>query len=250
MEQSRFATWGFRLALVALVVLVIGIIANRYGLASFRIALPTLALAALIGLVAAVVSLVGLIASLGSGKTGTTVAVLGIVIGLVAATPVATSFAKGRHVPRIHDITTDLVNPPQFVAVVPLRKDSPNPLDRKEPANLAALQSAAYPDLQTLTVQEQPGKVFEAARDVAHDMGWEIVAATPETGLIEATATTSLLHFKDDIAIRVAERDGGSAVDVRSVSRVGVSDLGVNAKRVRTYLAALKARLAAAPAAQ
>ncbi|HEX7776265.1 MAG TPA: DUF1499 domain-containing protein, partial [Parvibaculum sp.] len=91
---------------------------------------------------------------------------------------------------------------------------------------------------------EQPGKVFEAAQATAQEMGWQIVASTPETGLIEATDTTKLIHFKDDIAIRVAEKDGGTAVDVRSVSRIGMSDLGVNAARIRAYLAALKAKLA------
>ncbi|HUD52817.1 DUF1499 domain-containing protein, partial [Parvibaculum sp.] len=63
--------------------------------------------------------------------------------------------------------------------------------------------------------------------------------------LIEATAVTKLIGFKDDVAIRVTETEGGAAVDVRSVSRVGMSDLGTNAKRIRAYLAALKAKLAA-----
>lgn len=242
-EKSRAAAWGLRLGIAALVVLALGIIGNRYEIVSFKIALPTLAIAALIGLIAIVVSLIGLIVTLGGKRAGVATAIAGIVLGLVAATPVGTSFFKGRSVPRIHDITTDLSNPPEFAAIVVLRRPDANPLDRKLPADLAELQAKAYPDLAPLVVQEQAGKVFDAARDVAHDMGWEIVAATPETGLIEATATTSLLHFKDDIAIRIVEKDGGSVVDVRSVSRVGVSDLGTNAARIRAYLAALKTKL-------
>ena len=241
--QSRAAVWGMRLGITALVVLILGILGNRYELVSFKVALPSLALAALIGIVAVAVSLIGAIIVLRGGKAGLAAALVGIVLGVVAATPVSTSFVKGRSVPRIHDITTDLSNPPQFAAVVPLRAASPNPLDRKEPADLAELQAKAYPDLAPLTLQEQPGKVFDAARDVAHDMGWEIVAATPETGLIEATATTSLLRFKDDIVVRVVERDAATVVDVRSVSRVGMSDLGTNAARIRAYLSALKTKL-------
>ncbi|WP_293551160.1 DUF1499 domain-containing protein [Parvibaculum sp.] len=232
-----------RIAVVALVVLVLGIVGNRYELVQFKIALLAIAIAGLIGLLGALVSLAGLVFAFRGGKSGALLALVGIVVGIIALTPLGTSFVKGRSVPPIHDITTDLSNPPQFAAIVPLRATSPNPLDRASPADLAELQAKAYPDLAPLSLQEQPGKVFDAAREVAHDMGWEIVAATPETGLIEATATTSLLRFKDDIVVRVVERDAATVVDVRSVSRVGMSDLGTNAARIRAYLSALKTKL-------
>lgn len=242
-DRSRAAVWGMRVGVLAFVLLALAIIGNRHEFVVFRTAVLGVAIAGAIGIVAVIVSLVGLVRTLGGRKTGVGLAIAGLVIGVIAATPFTVSFLKGRSVPPIHDITTDLANPPQFVAVVALRAGSPNPLDRAAPADLAELQAKAYPDLAPLSLQAQPGKVFDAAREVAHDMGWEIVAATPETGLIEATATTSLLHFKDDVAIRVTEKDGGAVVDVRSVSRVGKSDLGANAERIRAYLAALKAKL-------
>jgi uncharacterized protein (DUF1499 family) len=71
-------------------------------------------------------------------------------------------------------------------------------------------------------------------------MGWEIVAADPATGRIEATATTLWFGFKDDIVVRVSASEQGSRIDVRSVSRVGRSDIGTNAKRIREYLAKLQ----------
>lgn len=242
--QSRAAVWGMRIGVLALVLLALAIVANRYELVFFRYVVLAIAAAGAVGIVAVIVSLIGLVRTLGGKRAGIGLAVVGLVLGLAAATPFVTSFVKARSVPPIHDITTDLSNPPQFAAIVPLRAASPNPLDRAAPANLAELQAKAYPDLAPLKLQEQPGKVFEAAREVAHDMGWEIVAATPETGLIEATATTSLLRFKDDIVVRVAEPDASTVVvDVRSVSRVGMSDLGTNAARIRAYLSALKAKL-------
>lgn len=247
MERSRLALWGSRIAIAAVVLLILSILANRLGLLGYKLPLLGIAASALIGLVAVLVSLVGLVVAL-RGKGGAGAALLGIVLGVAALWPLASARVMGADVPRIHDITTDLANPPQFDAVVALRADAPNSLDRSSPPDLAALQQKAYPDLATLVVQEQPGKVFEAALETAKAMGWKIDASTPEKGLIEATDTTKLIGFKDDVAIRVAEKDGGAAVDVRSVSRVGVSDLGTNAKRIRAYLAALKARLAA-PAA-
>lgn len=245
-DQSRLAGWGMRLAILALVVLLACIVGLRYDLLAFRIPLMGIALAGLLGVIALILSVIGLVVALTGRKTGAPVALAGIVIAVIAATPFSTAFVKGRSVPPIHDISTDLANPPQFVAVVPLRAGSPNALDRSEPADLAEQQAKAYPNLAPLPVDAPPGKVFEAARDVVHDMGWTLVAATPETGLIEATASTTLLNFRDDVAIRVTESatSGGSIVDVRSVSRVGMSDLGANAARIEAFLDALKKKLA------
>jgi len=242
-DRSRAAVWGSRIGIAAIVLLVLAIAANHMGLLGYKLPLMGIAGGALLGLIAILTSLVGLIIAL-RGKGGAGVALLGIVLGVVAAAPVATTLVAGRSVPRIHDITTDLSNPPQFDAVVALREGAPNALDRSSPPDLAEQQQKAYPDLATLTVSEQPGKVYEAALETAKQMGWTIDASTPEKGLIEAMAVTKLIGFKDDVAIRVTETEGGAAVDVRSVSRVGMSDLGTNAKRIRTYLEALKAKLA------
>jgi uncharacterized protein (DUF1499 family) len=68
-------------------------------------------------------------------------------------------------------------------------------------------------------------------------MDWKIVDENREEGRIEATATTRWFGFKDDVVIRIAPSDGnGSRVDIRSVSRVGLSDVGTNARRIRTFL--------------
>ena len=67
-------------------------------------------------------------------------------------------------------------------------------------------------------------------------MGWEIVASDPAAGRIEATDTTFWFGFKDDVVVRVAAAPDGSRVDVRSLSRVGLSDVGTNAARIRKYL--------------
>ncbi len=216
-DQSRSATWGSRLAILALVVLIVSILTLRFDLMAFRTPLLGIAVAGLLGLIALIVSLVGLVIVLRGKRAGLGTAVIGIVVALAAATPFTTSFMKARSVPPIHDITTDL----------------------------AAQQAKAYPNLAPVALDADPAKAFAAAEAVVKDMGWELVASTPDTGLIEATATTNLLHFKDDVAIRITKTDaGGSILDVRSVSRVGMSDLGANAARIEAFIAALKAKLA------
>jgi len=242
-DKSRLAAWGLRLAILGLAGLALGILGHRLGVLDFRPALLGLAGGAAIGVIGAIVSAIALVMSLASSRSGVRTAIAGLVIGLLVAAPVAQAMIAGSKVPRIHDIATDLDNPPAFDAVVALRGETSNPLDRAEPADLAELQRQAYPDLKTLEIEAQPGKVYEAALETARDMGWEIAASHPEQGLIEATATTRVMNFKDDIAIRVAEAGEGAAVDVRSVSRVGISDMGANANRIRTFLHALKVKL-------
>jgi len=142
---------------------------------------------------------------------------------------------SARQVPPIHDITTDTLDPPAFVALREVREQYPNPTDHPGEA-VASQQREAYPDLGTLRLAEPADRVFARALEAARDMGWEIVAADPEDGRIEATATTFWYGFRDDVVIRVRPDGEFSLVDVRSVSRVGRSDAGTNARRIRSYL--------------
>jgi uncharacterized protein (DUF1499 family) len=90
-------------------------------------------------------------------------------------------------------------------------------------------------------LEQPPAQAFQRAERAARAMGWEIVAVAPESLRIEATDTTLLFGFKDDIVIRIAAAGSGSRVDVRSLSRVGKSDFGVNAKRIRKFMQQLAA---------
>lgn len=135
----------------------------------------------------------------------------------------------------INDITTDTVDPPAFDAVIPLRPPGSNPVEYGGAA-VAARQAQLYGDIgpvrSTLSTEDAHGR----ALDVARRMGWEIVASDSGTGMIEAVATTRLFRFKDDVAIRVTRTAQGSRVDIRSRSRVGRSDLGKNAARIREFI--------------
>jgi uncharacterized protein (DUF1499 family) len=123
------------------------------------------------------------------------------------------------------------------VAIAPLRADAPNGVDY---ATDPAEQQKAYADIQTFRSPLPKGELFDQALAAAEAQGWEIVATSRDEGRIEATDTTLWFGFKDDVVIRVvAEETGGSKLDIRSMSRVGKSDLGKNADRIRKFLAAL-----------
>jgi uncharacterized protein (DUF1499 family) len=148
---------------------------------------------------------------------------------------------QGRLVPPIHDITTDIDEPPAFVALEQARRASPNGFDHGGSA-VAAQQRAAYPDIAPKNFAGTPQEAFARARGAAAAMGWEVVAADENALRIEATDTTLLFGFKDDIVIRIRPAGAMARLDVRSVSRVGRSDLGTNARRVRRFLARVAAQ--------
>jgi uncharacterized protein (DUF1499 family) len=141
--------------------------------------------------------------------------------------------------PGIHDITTDVTNPPAFVAIAPLRKDAPNPPEYAGDS-IARQQLEAYPDIKPLMLAMPVDSAFTLALETVRDMGWELVDQNRRDGRIEATATTPFMGFKDDVVIRISSASGISRVDVRSKSRVGRGDVGANAKRIRAYLDKLR----------
>jgi uncharacterized protein (DUF1499 family) len=163
-----------------------------------------------------------------------------VALGVAAATfsVPALMLYQAHRLPPIHDITTDTANPPRFVAVLPLREAAKNPAQYGGPT-IAEQQRLAYPEIVPFTSTAAPDKAFSRALKVARDMGWNIVAAAPAQGRIEAVDRTLLFGFKDDIVIRVTPTPQGSVTDVRSESRIGESDVGTNARRIRRFLAKL-----------
>jgi uncharacterized protein (DUF1499 family) len=164
-----------------------------------------------------------------------------LVISLVAVSVPVRMWMIGRSVPMIHDITTDTVNPPQFETILKLRKNALNPAaySGQEVANL---QHKAYPDIAPLVLDLAPDEAFERSLKAAKNLGWTIISKNKDKGLIEATETTFWFGFTDDIVIRISPQDKGSRVDLRSLSRVGKSDVGTNAKRIREFLKTIKNR--------
>ncbi len=233
----------------ALLPLLIAIIAAAFLLAAgpgtrmqlwdFRFGFTMMRWAAYTGLAAAAVALVMLLLPR-IRKRGIGGLAIALVLGLAVALVPWSGMKKARMLPPIHDISTDTKRPPEFVAVLPLRVDAPNPAEYGGP-EIAAQQIGAYPDLQTFRMDAAPAQVLERAQEAARSLGWEIVAVDPASGRIEATDTTFWFGFKDDVVIRVEPDGTGSRVDVRSVSRVGGSDVGANTARIRAFLQALGA---------
>jgi len=237
-KPGRLSRWSLPLAITGAVAVVGAPLGYRVGVLPLAIAFLALLIGVLLSLVVLPVAVTTLVR--GRGAPGSRRPVMGAA-AMSAATGLGPLFIvlSALGLPAIHDITTDLGDPPRFEAVVPLRADAPNSLEHGG-QTVANAQRQAYPDLETLVLDHPPDRIVGWAHEVAQELGWEIVAVDPAAGRVEATATTLWFGFKDDIVVRVRRADGGARVDVRSVSRVGGGDLGANAARVRAFLERLE----------
>jgi uncharacterized protein (DUF1499 family) len=235
---SRFAVFAFAVGAAAGIAALSSGMGNRWGMWDYRMGFTLLGWAAWAGAAGAVLSLAALAwAGYRRARAGMIWALVGLIAGALAFGLPWQMRQRARTVPPIHDITTDTEAPPRFVALVAPRQGAPNGVDYAGAA-IAAQQKQAYPDIVPLTLNLPEREAFERCLKIARDLGWEVVAAVPGEGRIEATDTTRFFGFKDDVVIRVKAEGSGSRVDIRSESRVGRSDIGTNAKRIRAFLRA------------
>lgn len=239
----KFDLWSWRLGLGVLIV--------QWG--------PRLLIAAL------VIAVVALVATLvRSPRTGWRAALIALIIPAVGFGYLGYVRGQSADIPPIHDVTTNVEDPPVYSeAMIALRTaEESNPVaefsapltslpayqgPRFAPLagkTLGQVGQEAYPELTTLVTAKPPADAFAAAEAEARAQGWTIVSADAGAGAIEGTAETFWFGFKDDVVIRVRPAEAGSAIDMRSTSRVGLSDLGANAARIEGYMTALAARLA------
>jgi len=164
------------------------------------------------------------------------------VLALIAVAMPVSMMSKAGSVPPIHDITTDVTNPPEFVAIAPLREGAPNPVSYQG-GEVTKQQIEAYPEIKTQLMAQSIDEVYVAAEQAIEALGWERVSEGALPNTLEATDTTAWFGFKDDVVIRLTPKGTNTLVDVRSKSRVGKSDLGKNAERIMTFMAELRKQL-------
>lgn len=166
------------------------------------------------------------------------------VLGLLpVAAPLLTVGGENLDAPRIYDITTDTRDPPRYRVVFSLRGEGDHSPEYGGEA-VAAQQRGAeiYRDIRPLYLEMPLQRAIELAAQVVGDLGWKLVALEPQNGHLEAVARSAWLGLAGDVVVRIKSVDGGTRVDVRSSSRVGASDLGANARRIRRFLEELGAR--------
>lgn len=233
---SRLARYSLVFAILCALAAIVSGLGYRWGWWSLGWGFGTLRWAAYGAIVATALAVAGAVVSRRNRKgRDFASAIIALLVGAATFGLPGVMLIKAEQLPSIHDITTDTTDPPKFVAVLPLRANARNSTDYGG-ANVAAQQRAAYPEIAPVYSNVPPDKAFVRALSVARAMGWDIVATAPSEGRIEATDTTLLYGFKDDIVIRVTPAPQGSRTDVRSESRIGGGDVGTNARRIATFL--------------
>lgn len=245
METNQTAIWWLRvllpLALLVLVLALAGPLGYRLGITGVRASV--LILPGVSALLAAVVCLGSLLAlALHWAHWAPRELMIpggSLLLALLILGNMGWQYQRATSVPAIHDITTAPEDPPQFVAVLPLRGGQSNALEY-DAAKLAEVTRTAYPQVRHIMADLSADEAAELSRTLVAKLGWELVAASD--GLIEATHTSAFYGFKDDVAIRIRSGQGaGVRIDLRSVSRVGQSDLGANAARIEAFISAFDA---------
>lgn len=242
MLTSQLARLGALLAVLAAVLFVLPPLAIQVGIVSPFVGFRLFLLGALLALLALVLGVAGLFATRpATGRHGRGQALFATLVGALVLGVIGVAAGPGATLPPINDITTDLEDPPRFEAAaeLPANRDT----DMSHPGEaMAAQQRAGYPDLGPIRVARPPSEVFAEAVRAMEGFGWKVHHADPEAGRIEATDTSAVFRFVDDIVVRVRAAEPGAPVtrvDVRSRSRVGKGDLGANAARIRRLADAL-----------
>lgn len=236
----KFGLWSWQTGLVKMII--------QFGA-------PLIGLTLLLGLVATAATL------LRKPRTGWRMALAGLLVPVLALAYVGQVQSRSASIPPIHDIATDIADPPVFSPAVMAARQAvgANPVSpmNAQMGGLPAYQGPAfaalsaktlgqvgheaYPAVRPLALSAPPAKVAAAAEAEVKAKGWTLATSNP--AVIEATAESFWFGFKDDVAIRIRPgANGGSVVDVRSTSRVGLSDIGANAARIEAFLAGLKVR--------
>lgn len=243
MEEVKTSTRALLVsALVLLIILVTGPLGYKFSIVPLEPSLVSLLIAVVGGALVFLIGLVYLVIAMRSdlGRNRNLV-ILSMILGLVPVGIMGPQMASAGDVPPIHDITTDTTNPPAFVAIVSLRKDAPNGYEygvsEAWPAEkLGAATMEAYPDLQPIESDLAVAEAVDRTESTLRAMGLKIVAVDKTAGLVEATATTLWFGFKDDMVVRIVGDGEGSRIDLRSMSRVGQSDVGANAARITDFI--------------
>lgn len=232
------------IALVLLAIYPIAIAAARLDVWHFRNSFLLFVVAAIAGFIVLVLSVLKM--SRGDRQDSKAL-VISVVATLIPLIFLGSNIVKAKDFPFIHDISTDVNNPPMLTAAKTDRVEGDHSVDYEGP-ELAALQKAGYPDLTSLVLSDTPQQVFERSLSIVQGNGWNVLASNDQQPplTIEAVDTSLLFGFKDDIVIRIqsiqtSEGKPATVVDVRSMSRQGKSDLGVNAKRIKQLLAQIQA---------
>ncbi|MDR9419859.1 DUF1499 domain-containing protein [Gracilimonas sp.] len=233
---NNLITWGASLAIIGALTVLLSGYGYQWGWWHFSTGFSMIPWGTGGAVLGGIIAAIGFFKISDRSQNQTILGYLGIALALIALLNIGYWYLEiQKGYPPIHDISTDTLNPPEFDAIVPLRADAPNPPEYVR-GEAAAAQEAYYGDIEPIEIALNYDEAYDRALETANDMSWTLVDENRQEGRIEAYDKVAWYGFIDDVVIRVDTTETGSRIDIRSKSRIGRGDLGVNAKRIRTYI--------------
>lgn len=233
-KPGLLAKFVLFVGLIALAVLPVGALGHRFGVLELNTGLALVFSGIVLGTIVLVLGIATLVFVYARRRSADRMPALIGLAGSIVVLVVTGPYYAALSLPMTNDVTTNRDDPPVFEHVAANLALAANLQDYTEEE--ARVQAEGYPDLVGIRASGGPRESFGKAVGVARALGWEVVSENADAGIIEATDTTFWFGFRDDLAIRVRREDDGTVVDLRSASRVGLHDLGANAKRIRAFV--------------
>jgi uncharacterized protein (DUF1499 family) len=245
-KEAREAVWARRVALFFVQLLILTVLLHQFASLTTPAAMNLIAVS-LAGLFLAIGIAIGSIARIWfGGQSGASQAFAAIFIACIGLAAPLYYLSHAVTLPRLTDVETTPDEPLDFKMLAGMRPAGSNPITEPDEAEIEA-QDEAYPDIGPMALERSAPEVFSLVHEAVERLGWTIVLneAPGETGAgrIEATDRTLVMGFTDDVVVQVKGDDAHTVIDVRSVSRYGLHDLGTNAKRIRDLFAEVTAAL-------
>jgi hypothetical protein len=235
-KEAHEATWARRMALFFVQLLILTVLLHRFSLLTTPVALNLIGVSLGGLLLAIAIAVFSLVRIWFGGQTGAGQAFAAIIIACLGLAAPAFFLGKAALLPRLNDVATSPDEPLAFSTLLSQRPADANPIKDPDAAKIDA-QVEAYPDLGPMVLERAAPEVFSLVNEAVERRGWTIASSeTPgETGIgrIEATDQSLVMGFTDDVIVQVKGDDTHAVIDVRSVSRYGMHDLGANAARIR-----------------
>ncbi|HRJ70068.1 MAG TPA: DUF1499 domain-containing protein [Beijerinckiaceae bacterium] len=239
-KTSKLARWSQRLAVFGAATCLVGVALGRFAVFPLLQSLAVFGAGQALCALALVLALAAYAEIWRNGARGLPKANLGLLVALSALAFPGYLVVQAYSLPRINDISTDLRDPPVFSRARSAVEARGGHVPPDEPPQTREAQRLAYRDVAPVILDVSPEEAYKLALEAAQQLKWQIVDRSPpsvrvRTGRLDAIDRSLILRFPDDITIRIRGLGNDTRVDVRSVSRVGRHDFGVNAARIRRY---------------
>jgi uncharacterized protein (DUF1499 family) len=245
-KQAHEATWARRIALFFVQLMILTVLLHRFASLGTPAAMNLLAVS-MVGLFAAIaIAVFSIVRIWFGGQSGAAQAVAAIFVAMIGLAAPLYYLSRVATLPPLTDIETSPDEPLDFKALVSQRPADANPVKEPDETTLYE-QEDAYPDIEPMVLERSAPEVFSLVHEAVERLGWNIILseAPGETGVgrIEATDRTLVMGFTDDALVQIKGDDAHAQIDVRSVSRYGLHDLGRNAERIRALFSEVTAAL-------